>query len=52
MDLSGISDAVLALWNSIIDTLGGVAPWLAGAFDVASWLDALTSWISAFPFLP
>ena len=39
MDLSGISDAILALWNSII-----------AAIDVAGWLDALTGWLSDFPF--
>jgi len=42
MDLSGISDAILALWNSILDTIGGI--------DVAGMLSSITDWISAFPF--
>ena len=50
MDFTGLSDAILALWNGFIDGISGIAPWLQSIFTVEEWLAALTDWISAFPF--
>jgi len=50
MDFSGITDAIIQLWNSVIEAIGGLGPWLESTFAVADWLGAITDWISAFPF--
>ena len=52
MDLiNQFADLILAAWNTFVDGIAGIGPWLQSTFAVADWIQAITDWISAFPFI-